>query len=129
MMENKKQNVGKQGEDEACFYLQNEGHRIVARNWRNEHRELDIVSLKQGAIHIVEVKTRTAPVAAPPELNVNYGKKAKLVAAAKAFLHSTEFRSLHLDDAELFFDVITVVLEETGPTIEYYPKAFIPIYV
>lgn len=128
-MENKKQNVGEQGENEACFFLQNEGHRIVARNWRNEHRELDIVSLKQGAIHIVEVKTRTAPVTAPPEISVNLAKRTKLVAAAKAFLHSAEFKALHLDDAELFFDVITVVLEATGPIIEYYPKAFIPIYV
>ncbi len=128
-MKNKKQNVGEQGENEACFFLQNEGHRIVARNWRNEHRELDIVSLKQGAIHIVEVKTRTAPAAAPPEINVNNAKRIKLVAAANAFLHSAEFRALHLDDAELFFDVITVILDTTGSIIEYYPKAFIPIYV
>lgn len=128
-MDNKKQSVGKQGEEEACFYLREKGHLIVARNWRNEHKELDIVSATQGAIHIVEVKTRMAPVAAAPELSVNYTKKTKLVAAAKAFLHSPEFKSLQMYDAELFFDVITVVLNGKDVKIEYYPKAFIPTYV
>lgn len=128
-MENKKQSVGKRGEDEACFYLQKNGHRIIARNWRDGHYELDIISLTEGVLHIVEVKTRTAPAAAPPELNVDYRKRSKIVAGAKRFLHSKEFYSLPAKDLEVIFDVITVVIDNDKPIIEYYTKAFIPTYV
>ena len=128
-MKTEKQNVGKRGEDEACFHLKKLGHAIVARNWRNSHKELDIVSLLGNEIHIVEVKSRTAPAAASPELNVNRDKQRKLTAAGLAFLHSGECRALGLTDPEVFFDVITVIFDDDRTELEYYPKAFIPIYV
>lgn len=125
-----KKSVGKRGEDEACIHLKSLGHAIVARNWRNEHREIDIISLVGNEIHIIEVKSRTAPAAADPAVNVNRTKQSKLVAAAKAFLHSEEFRSLACGgDVEIFFDVLTVVFDEDRTSIEYYPKAYTPIYV
>ena len=38
--------VGRKGEEEASQYLTRLGHRILARNWRGGHLELDIVTLK-----------------------------------------------------------------------------------
>lgn len=122
--------TGKRGEEEACTYLQSLGHSIVARNWRDEHREIDIVSAVGREIHIVEVKSRTTPLVADPTANVNRTKQQKLVAAAKAFLHSREFLSLpEHGDVEVFFDIVSVVFSEGGFNIDYYPKAFTPIYV
>ena len=37
--------VGRRGEEEASRYLTRLGHRILARNWRGGHLELDIVTL------------------------------------------------------------------------------------
>lgn len=119
--------TGKRGEDEACRYLKEHGHDIVARNWRSSHLELDVVSLKGNGLHIVEVKSRTAPVMADPELNVTWKKQKRLVSAAKAFMASEERRALPLD-LEVFFDVVTVVFDGTDFEVEYYPQAFIPIY-
>jgi len=129
-MKTDRQQVGKKGEEEACNYLKSLGHAIVARNWRNEHKEIDIVSLCGSELHIVEVKSRTAPLAADPAVNVNCDKQRKLAAAAKAFIHSPEFLSIPKGgDIEIFFDVVTVVFDGDGMTIDYYPKAYIPIYV
>ena len=124
---NGRQNIGKRGEEEACMYLVQHGHSILDRNWRSSHLELDIVSLAGDGVHFVEVKSRTAPVLAEPEINVNAAKRNRMVRAAGAWL-STEAAG-KVGDAESFFDVITVVFDGSDTRIEYLPKAFIPIYV
>jgi putative endonuclease len=50
--------VGRIAEDTAAKFLEDQGYRIVARNWRNKWCEIDIVAEKAGEIHIVEVKYR-----------------------------------------------------------------------
>ena len=122
--------VGRRGEQEASQYLARLGHRILARNWRGGHLELDIVTLLGSELHFVEVKSRVAPVMAEPQRNVGREKQRRLVAAANAFLHSDDRRDLPAD-LEVFFDVLSVVFFDAGEDfqIEYYPKAFIPLYV
>lgn len=128
-MKTDKPTVGRKGEEEASLYLQRLGHRILARNWRGGHLELDIITLLGKELHIVEVKSRTAPVMAEPQRNVGREKQRRMVAAAQAFLHSEERRNLPAD-LEIFFDVMSVVFYSTGADfdVEYYPKAFIPLY-
>lgn len=122
--------VGRKGEEEASRYLSGLGHRILVRNWRGGHLELDIVTLLGSELHIVEVKSRVAPVMAEPQRNVGREKQRRLAAAAQAFLHSDERKALPAD-LEVFFDVLSVVFYGTGADfdIDYYPKAFIPHYV
>ena len=128
-MKTHKPTVGRKGEEEACSYLLRNGHRILARNWRGGHLELDIVTLHGSELHVVEVKSRTAPVMAGPERNVGPQKQRHLVAATNAFLHSEERRQLPAD-LEVFFDIVSVTFYGTGRDfdIEYYPKAFTPLY-
>lgn len=118
--------TGRRGEDEACRYLENLGHTIVARNWRSGRTELDIISRGPDGLHFVEVKSRTAPALAPPEINVNGAKRRNIVATARRFL-ATEGRGRFLD-CEVFFDVVTIVFDGPNAVIEYYPAAFIPMY-
>lgn len=128
-MKTEKQITGRRGEEEACAYLRERGQEIIARNWRSGHLELDIVTAVPGELHFVEVKSRVAPVAVDPVENVTFEKRDKVVRAAGAFLYSEE-RKAFPSDEEIFFDVITVVFEKDGRAeIEYYPNAFIPIYV
>lgn len=128
-MKTEKQQTGRKGEDEACTFLAGRGHTVIERNWRKGHLEVDIISLAPDGLHIVEVKTRTAPVMAAPEANVNEAKQRHLAKAAQCYLHSTR-RKLFRGDTEVFFDVLTVVFDTDNTTvINYYPKAFIPIYV
>ena len=122
--------VGRKGEQEASEYLSRLGHRILARNWRGGRLELDIITLLGSELHVVEVKSRVAPVMAEPQRNVGRDKQRRMVAAAQAFLHSDERKELPAD-LEIFFDVLSVVFFGTGEEfeIEYFPKAFIPLYV
>ena len=128
-MKTKQQTVGARGEQEACNYLIGEGHWIVRRNWRASHLELDIITIKDKTLHIVEVKTRSAGAPVRPEVNVNTFKRRRMVRAAEAFLHSGEITSLPRVD-EVQFDVLTVVFDpHEGPRLEYFPAAFIPTYI
>lgn len=125
-MKTQRQKTGRAGEEEACGYLLALGHVILDRNWRSSHLETDIVTLDKAGLHFVEVKTRRAPVAADPTANVDYRKMQHMANAARRYLHE---RAGRLPDVEVFFDVITVVFDNNGTKLEYYPQAFIPTYV
>ncbi len=126
-MSDSRQINGRRGEDEACRYLCGLGHKIIVRNWRYGHLELDIISLCGSELHIVEVKSRTVPAAAAPETNVDRRKMRRLARAANAFLNSESRKGLP-GELEVFFDVVTVLFDGPKFEIEYYPQAFIPLY-
>jgi len=125
-MKTGKQMIGKRGEDEACLFLQQQGHTIIERNWRRSRTELDIITLAPDGLHFVEVKSRKAPVMASPESNVTAAKMRNIVNAASCYLH-TDGRGRFIDK-EIFFDVVTVVFEGDHAIINWYPAAFRPIY-
>ena len=117
--------IGKRGEDEACAFLIREGQVILERNWREGRCEIDIISADSAGLHFVEVKSRKAPAAADPLVNVTAAKQKNMVQAALRYLHSEGRR---FKDAEVNFDIITVVLDRASAQIQYYPQAIIPIY-
>ena len=94
-----KRAFGQLGEDKACAFLQAQGHRIVARNWRGSHLEVDIISEAPDGLHFVEVKTRLDADAAPEE-KVDALKQRRISAAALKYLNETG------SDREVFFDVV-----------------------
>ena len=51
---------GGRGETAVCKYLEESGHEIVARNWKNKYCEIDIVSRFNGILCFTEVKYRRA---------------------------------------------------------------------
>lgn len=127
-MKTEKQRVGQRGEEEACGWLIGMGHKILRRNWRASHLELDIITIQGSVLHIVEVKTRSAGAPVPPEVNVGNDKRRRMIGAAQAFLNSQERAALP-SNLEIWLDVLTVVFDEPAPHIEYFPQAFIPLYV
>jgi len=122
-METARKRLGNLGETLACQHLERLGHRIVERNWRWSHLEVDIISLDAEGLHFVEVKSRTAPVSAAPEDNVTFKKQKRLAAAALAFLHERQCGGM-----EVFFDIVSVVFDGPRTDLTYYKQAFIPIY-
>ena len=51
--------VGRRGEREAANYLRKKGLRILARNVREGHGEIDLVAEEGSTLVFVEVKSRT----------------------------------------------------------------------
>ena len=124
---NKRQKLGKTGEDMACEYLVKAGHTIIGRNWRSGHLEIDIISVDPDGIHFVEVKTRRENIQAPPQESVDIRKQMKITKAAGAFLKSGKGRAFGCRDC--MFDIIAVTMIEDHVRIEYFPQAYIPIYI
>lgn len=126
-MSRDRRSTGKRGEDAACNYLVAKGHVILQRNWRSNHHEIDIISF-DGALRVVEVKTRVLPMEARPEESVRHKKQQALVSAAREYLRSEDCPPW-ARNAELFFDIVSVVMDgDAIVELEYIPQAFIPMY-
>ena len=61
---------------------------------------------------------------AAPQENVGVVKQRRITAAALRYLHGSQSFG-----KEAFFDVISVILYPDGTEIEYFPCAWIPMYV
>ncbi len=98
--------IGSQGEALACQRLQGAGYRILERNWRARQGELDIVAEQGGEVVFVEVKTRRSRRFGPPEESFTPTKRARLLAAALAYLEQRGLadRSWRVDLVAIEFD-------------------------
>lgn len=114
--------LGKWGEHKAEEFLRTRGYRIVERNWRYGHRDIDIVAAKDDVLVIVEVKTRRNNLFTEPEDAVDWQKIRSLSVAANAFVKRYRI------DMEVRFDVITVIGDIEGECqINHIEDAFLPI--
>ncbi len=102
--------IGKLGEDLAVAYLLRLGFRILFRNWRFRHWEIDIIATKNNILHIVEVKTRTSLLFGYPEQNITNQKMQYLMNAATEFLYQfPEWKRIQ-------FDALSILLENDSAT-------------
>lgn len=116
--------IGDHGEELAASFLDHAGYRVLARNYRFERNEVDLVCRDregEDEIVFVEVKTRTGTEFGPPEASVTAEKQASLVKVARGYLHEND-----LEGAPARFDVVGVLLSEGEPQIEHYRNAFWP---
>ena len=111
---------GKLGEDLAVNYLTGKGYEILERNWRNIHKEIDIIAKDGKFLVIVEVKTRQTDEYGNPDIAVTKQKQRCLISAANSYI----FRN-HLE-METRFDIISIIFKDGQPVIEHIEDAFLP---
>lgn len=117
----KKSETGRRGEDLALAWLEGRGFRLLDRNWRSGHKELDLVVESAERVHVVEVKTLTPPLLMRPSEKVDAVKQGRLMAAARHYIACRQVQK------EVQFDVVSVVLDGERSEVEYIPEAFFPI--
>ena len=113
--------TGTHGEEEAYFYLRQQGYVVIARNYRSPRcrSELDIVAWDGETLCFVEVKTRSSRGVFPAEAAVDYEKRRDLSRVAREFLRKIGGQPLYR------FDVVSVYLEpEQKPDIVLFKSAF-----
>ena len=117
------QELGAWGEEQAVRYLTHLGYRIIALNYRTPLGELDVVASYMGALHFIEVKTRTSMTYGRPCEAVDYRKQKHIKRAAMLFLYDLHQKKRHWK--EISFDVIEVYLhEDFQSSIHYLPQCF-----
>lgn len=78
--------IGDRAETIVANYLQQHGHKIVARNHKTKFYEIDIISTKNDKIYFTEVKYRKNSDRGTPLDMVTKEKLQKMTFAAEAFL-------------------------------------------
>ncbi|MDK2963863.1 MAG: putative endonuclease [Verrucomicrobiota bacterium] len=109
--------TGRLGELQAEQFLKKSGLKIIARNVRVGHDELDLIARQGDTLIFVEVKTRAREEFGRAVLAVNAAKRRKLSRAAIRFLKRRKLRPPYIR-----FDIIEVIGDQ--PEIRHIPNAF-----
>lgn len=111
--------LGKAGEQMAAEYLQKKGYEIVARNFRYQKAEVDIIALNEDTLIAVEVKTRSTPDFGDPQEFVKSKQIQQLLKAVDHFVNEQEL------DVEVRFDIVAIIRNKSGVRIEHLENAFL----
>ena len=120
------------GEALAKRYLRARGHQILCENYYyakgRRSGEIDLITLHEGKIRFIEVKTRYAKAAFqekihtfPIEAQVTRSKMQKCFKTAQHYLRTT-----YQGHVEYHFDVVTVYYDSVAKkaAIRYLPDVF-----
>ena len=111
--------LGKKGEELAVDFLQKNNYKILDRNWRYKKAEVDIITLKNDVLAVIEVKTRSSNYFGNPQDFVNPKKIQLLVEAINEYVTSKDL------DVEVRFDIIAILKNGNTFEIEHLKDAFL----
>lgn len=111
--------LGKRGEDAAVRYLEQEGYKVIERNWHYERYEIDIIALHDDFIVFIEVKTRSTDHWGNPEEAVSKGKIKRIVEAADFYLNKNDI------ELSARFDIIAAIWNGHSFEIDHIDDAFL----
>lgn len=115
----RRRQLGQQGEREAERFLRTQGYAIVAKNYRSHFGEIDLVALDRQTIVFVEVRTHTGDGLGDPLESVNLRKQRQI---AKTALDYLSRHRLHERAAR--FDVIGIQWQGEGAQLTHIKEAF-----
>ncbi len=112
--------LGDKGENLAVKFLVSIGYEILNQNWRNKHKEIDIIASYKGFLIIIEVKTRSTSLFDKPSNSVGKKKQDFLIEATQTYIEKFDINN------EVRFDIISIILNKDKYTIEHIIDAFSP---
>ncbi len=111
--------LGKMGEIAAAKYLNKNGYKLLARNYRCVLGEIDLIAQLNNTIVFIEVKTRRSLNYGYPEESITLTKQNKIRKVANYYLKDNKIFNMNCR-----FDVVTVLVSSNGYTIEVIKNAF-----
>ncbi len=115
-------NLGHVGEDLAEKFLNAKGYRIIARNFRFQRAEIDVIVKKESENLLVfaEVKTRRSKKYGAPEEGITQKKTEQIYKSAEGFL----LKNPEYIDYIKRFDIVAILMEGKKVTITHFENAF-----
>jgi putative endonuclease len=114
-----RQRLGRGGEALAARLLEAQGFTIRASNVHVRGGELDLVAERGVLLCFVEVRMRSRACWGDPAATVTHRKQRRVIRAARRYLAAERIQG-----REIRFDVITVLGEGEGATVQHIPNAF-----
>jgi putative endonuclease len=110
---------GSIGEDLAVLFLEKKGFKILARNYRFERGEIDIVAEEGEELVFVEVKARRTSSYGAPEDAVTDEKQEQIRAVAEGYLFEK-----NIDNRPCRFDVLAIEFKNGKADVRHIRDAF-----
>lgn len=102
-------------------FLQAQGLKLLAQNWRCRRGELDLVMSDNNVIVFVEVRARRDERWGGALASIDERKRGKLILAAETFLQ----QNLRWSNSPCRFDAIAITLKTLEePALEWIRNAF-----
>ncbi len=111
--------LGRTSEDLACAFLKSAGWRILERNYRAGHKEIDIIATRARVIAFVEVKARAGRGYGHPLDAVTWRKQREVAQAARAWLRAQPHSGF-----EVRFDAISITWSGQSHAVEHVENAW-----
>lgn len=108
-----KKELGNFGENYVSGYLKNSGFKIIDRNYHTKYGEIDIIAIKDGKIHFVEVKTRRSLLFGTPEEAYSIKKQKRIIKTALTYLVENNLRQ-HFQ-----IDLIALIINEKNEVLNF----------
>ena len=119
MAGDRRQTLGKLGEDLACEELVRRGYAILERRYRTRCGEIDIIARVGDTLVFVEVKTRAGDRYGGSLAAITPHKQRQVTRVALDWLLRRRW-----SDRPCRFDAVTVDFEQGQPRIEVFQHAF-----
>jgi putative endonuclease len=112
---------GMRAETAVARYIKHQGYRILARNYRCSHGEIDLIAIDGNCLVFIEVRSTAGERTERPALSVDRTKQNRLTRLALHYLQSN-----HLLGRPARLDVIAVSWPANAkvPQIDHYQNAF-----
>jgi putative endonuclease len=95
---------GRWGEEVAAGWLAEKGFSILHRGWRHGRSEIDIIAVRQGIYHFIEIKSGKGKSYGYPEERVGKAKLGRIMRVAAHWLYENRIPS----HQRVQFDVLAI---------------------
>jgi putative endonuclease len=112
--------LGRRGEFRAAWFYLVRGYRIVERNARTTHGEIDLVLKRGNTLVIAEVKTRQTHTAGEGYEAVDRRKRERLVRMGDRY-------AARFPDVQLRYDIVSLFWNGWRFQITHFANAFEPV--
>lgn len=111
--------LGDKGEQIALEYLEKKNMKLLDKNWRSKHGEIDLVMMDGETLCFVEVRSKIGTDRGHPLETITAAKQRQIVRVSSHYLQIN-----NLEESPVRFDAVGIVKDGEKFEITHIPAAF-----